>query len=159
MEESLTQKARRFATLKSQAEYFEAKAKVIKDAIEKISAQLYDEMIEEGIDEIRVSARLPGKDGEDPKLLFPDGIDRIITPEEKFKCSIKSSNQELALKWFRENGHESLIKTAIDGVTLNAWMTTQKTKNLPVPPGELVSVFSVTKAKITRARSAKKKGG
>lgn len=160
MAETLTQKARRFATLKSQAEYFEAKAKVIKDAAEKLSLQLYDEMLEEGIDEIRVSARLPGKEeGVECTLLFPDGVDRIITTEEKFKANITSENQPAALEWFRKNGHESLIKTCIDGSTLNSWITTQKDKNMPIPPSDLVSVFSVTRAKITRARSAKKKGG
>jgi hypothetical protein len=160
MDETLTQKARRFATLKSQAEYFEAKAKVIKDATEKLSLQLYDEMLEEGIDEIRISATMPSDDPNVERiLLFPDGVDRIVTTEEKFKANITSVNQEAALEWFRKNGHKSLIKTCIDGSTLNSWITAQKDKNMPIPPSDLVSVFSVTRAKITRARSAKKKGG
>lgn len=160
MDETLTQKARRFATLKSQAEYFEAKAKIIKNAIEKLSQQVYDEMIEEGIDQIRISATMPSDDPTvEQILLFPDGVDRIVTLDEKYKGNITAENLPAALDWFRKNGHGSLIKTHIEGTSLNSWITKQKEKNMPLPPCELVSVFEISKAKITRARGAKKKGG
>lgn len=154
--ESLPQLAKRFAILKSQAEFFEHRAKALRGMLAEMTTVLHDAMIDEGTAEIRVSAVAKEPDGS-LTVLFEDRCDRIVRPEEKFKAYIKDENKERTFEWFRSNGHGGMVKTVIESNSLNAWIAKQKENNQILPPEEIMSVFSVKQAKVTRARSGAKK--
>jgi len=145
-------KATRFTILKTMVEYHEKCAKNLKSMMVDLSGELYDEMLEDGIKELRIASETVDKTTGEIKQRFVDGRTRIVKPEEKYKGSITEANQQAAFAWLRENKHGTLIKETVYAATLSTWITELKAKNLPLPPANLISVFTVKGAKISLAR-------
>jgi len=147
---NLNQLAQHYAVLSALKEHHNAKLKAINKLIDESSSALFERFVDEEIAEVKIA---PYKTVEGQKLLiFPDGCSRKVAPEEKPKGSITKANKKSAFAWFRDHGHGSMIEENIHHATLNAWIKEQTANNLPLPPKNLVGVFIVKGAKITKVR-------
>lgn len=143
------EKARRFALLKALKSHHEATAKKIGAMLSLLGAELYNEFVDDGLDAFQLTASVNGK------LIFPDGKTRTLKPSAKLKPSVNKTNLDRFHAWMRENGFKDLIKESIHDRTLEAWVNKRSDQNLPLPPKELMSVFTVETVSVTGGRTRK----
>lgn len=142
-------KARRFAMLKAMKKHHEDTAKQIGSMINELGTELYNDFVDEGLESFQLSAIVNGR------VLFADKRDRTLRPDPKLKPSVNSENLGRFHEWMRVNGFGDLIKETIHPGTLESWVNKRSDENLPLPPKELMSVFTVETVKVTSARSRK----
>jgi len=147
------EKARRFAILKALKAHHEATAKKLGAQINELGAELYDDFANDGIESYQLAAVVNGR------VLFADRRNRTLRPEAKLKPSVTTVNVERFHAWMRANGFGDLIKESIHPGTLESWVNKRTDENLPLPPKELMSVFTVETVKVTSARAPSSQGG
>lgn len=135
---SIEQDARLLALLRERKEHHEAQAELCGSEIHKLSEKLFKQFMDASTDQVRIAAEC-----------FKDGQARIITPDTKFKPTVM--DQEGLLGWLTETGHGSLIKRTVHPKTLESFVGEQKEKNLPMPPEQILKVFTIETVNCRRA--------
>lgn len=93
---------------------------------------------------------------------FADGKERIVTPDISYKPSV--TNSEKLHEWLRaqpsvEPGKtlgDVMIKESVHYSTLEAYINKQKEANQPVPPPDIVNIFTVESVSVRRAPTKSK---
>lgn len=136
----LQARAKRIALLKAQKDYLEAMVKWINIEINAIGPKLYEDFIEDEMENITLSADL-----------FPvDKKPRVVKPFVDLKVNVTEDHREEFHAWLRENGFGQLIKETVHPGTLTSFVKERKESNQPIP--QCVSIWSIQGAKITKGR-------
>lgn len=135
---NLQEKCQRFGLLKELREWHEHNAKVLGSELEKLGADIFDECTDNNVSSMKISG-----------AIFKDGQDRSVSPVTKFKPSVL--NEASFFQWLRERNHGALIKETVHAKTLESFVKTQKENNQELPAPEVLTIFTVTSAKIIRA--------
>ena len=144
-------KARRLAVCRTLKDYYKKMAERLGGEIKKLNEELYDELESEGLSEIRVSATQPDSRTGEPRLVFPDGRDRILEPDIILHPTVKDQAKFFA--WLRANTLGGLIKEQVHAQTLASMVKTRKQENKPLPEQEILTVFD---EKAIKVRASKK---
>ena len=142
MGNTLSDLGTRYALLKELQAHHEKMAKVLGGELAKIGEDLFREFG----DSQQASFRLIGEHR------FNDNRDRIITPVVKYKPTIIS--KPLFYQLLRTSGQSSLIKEVVAPGTLAKWVGELKRSNKPLPPEDVLRVFSIETATVRRAPSS-----
>lgn len=131
---TLTQKARRFAELHHERKEHKTKARELKKELDKIEADLKDELVSEGVQNLTVQ---------------PDGVPfgyTLYVHTQQY-ASPKVSKAE-AVKVLQEHGYDDLVSPS-HGKVSALFRDEEKRKGLPP---ELEEAFEVTEKVSVRAR-------
>jgi hypothetical protein len=129
------------------------KAEMLGGIIQRLGADLYGLLADEGIEKITVAA----KDPRTGVLLFDDGHDREVRPELSPKCHIPAENKPKFYEWLRAQGCGSLIKEVIYDAALNKWIEEWQDAEKPLPPQELLKITELESVSVKRSRKSAEK--
>jgi hypothetical protein len=146
-------KARRLVILKILKAHHETTADKIGAEVNKLSEELYDQFEDDGLSELCLSATMINPQTKEEKAIFPDSRDRIISPEIKYRPTVK--DEPNFFLWVRQNNHGALIKETIHPASLASWVEKQKTENKPLPDITLLSIFDQKTISVTKGKAPK----
>ena len=128
----------KLALLKEMKDYHESMSEILGSEISKLSMEAYKQMLETNMDQMRVSGSL-----------FKDQTPRIITPNSKYKPTV--IKQPEFFDYLRDSSFGDMIKPTVHPKTLEAWVTSQKENNLPLPAEDVLKVFTIETVSVRRA--------
>lgn len=130
--------AKNFALLKQRKEELEEQVKLLNKAMEEIGKNLFEDFSTQGLKNLRIEGQN-----------FEDGQDRIISPDPKFKGTIKDEAQFFA--FLREAGNGALIKESVHHTAVEKMIMEYKENNKALPPETVLQIFTVETVKVKRA--------
>lgn len=139
MADQLSEVAMRIAVLKAVKEQKEREVELINKAIAALGGTLFELFADAGTNQLRLSGA----------GVFTDNQDRIVKPELKYKVSVV--NQPAFFALLRADGHESVIKETVHHTATEKWVEEKKEQNVALPPEDVLKVWTVQGAKVTRA--------
>lgn len=139
---SLDEISKRFALLKELREYHEKMAETLGSELAVLGPKLFQAFTDAHSDQMRISGDI-----------FKDGSARIVSPIIKYKPSVLKEPEFFA--WLRTENHESLIKETVHFKTLESFIEKQKEANQPLPPPDVLTVFTIETASLRRAPKQK----
>lgn len=139
MADALTEAAMRFAVLKAAKEQKEREVELINKALTELGEKLFELFADSGAAQLRLS----GAD------IFTDGQDRFVKPESKYSVSVVNAPAYFDL--LRAEGHGAIIKETVHHTATEKWVKEKKEQNVSLPPEDVLKVWTVNGAKVTRA--------
>lgn len=140
---TVEEQAKLAAALKEMKEYHETMATLCGSELAKLGTPLCQQMVNTSVDNMRIGG-----------ALFNDGAARIVTPKITYKPSVK--NELKLFEWVRSMGLGDMIKETIHYKKLESFVDCQKEANQPLPPPDVMDVFTMETVSVRRAPSSKK---
>ena len=104
---------------------------------------------------LRSNALPSAMDREDVGTLTDSQTGDRITLTERVVANILAEDRDAAYKWFKANGHESIVIETINSSTLSSFVKSQMAEGVDLPPESKVKVAILSSITFTRGKKGK----